>query len=208
MLPSIQLLLRFHEGEIEGVFPLLRCFLAIELPESILNRIGEVQRALKSSKADVRWVNPENIHLTLKFFGNIEEFQIESIVKSIEEPIRTTSPISIAVQGIGAFPGLKNPRVIWVGLNDERKELVPFQNRLERELEKVGFQPEDRPFHPHLTLGRMRSNQGKDELVRGMERYREEEFGNFQVERVVLFKSDLRPTGPIYTVLREIRLGR
>lgn len=207
MLPSVQLLLRFHKGEIEGVFPLLRCFLAIELPATILNRIGEVQKDLKSSRADVRWVSPENIHLTLKFFGTIETSQIESIIKSIEEPIRTTSPIWIAVQGIGAFPGLKNPRVIWVGLNDERKELVPFQNRLERELEKVGFQPEGRPFHPHLTLGRMRSNRGKDELVKGMERYQEEEFGKFQVEGVVLFQSELTPTGPIYTALRTFLLG-
>jgi 2'-5' RNA ligase len=186
---------------------LLRSFLAIELPATILHRIGEVQRDLKSSKADVRWVSPEHIHLTLKFFGNIEESRIDPIVKAIEEPIRGTSPISITIRGIGAFPGLKNPRVIWMGLSDERKELIPFQNRLEKELEKIGFQSEDRPFHPHLTLGRMRSNRGKDELVRGMDRYREETFGNFQVERVVLFKSDLTPKGAIYTALREVRLG-
>ncbi len=186
---------------------MLRTFLAIELPESILKRIGEVQRDLKSSRADVRWASPENIHLTLKFFGNIEESEIDSIVKSIEEPVRTTSPIFITVRGMGAFPGLKNPRVIWVGLHDERKVLVSLQKRLEGELEKIGFPPEGRPFRPHLTLGRTRSNRGKDELVKGMERYREEEFGNFQVEKVVLFKSDLKPEGPIYTALREVKLG-
>ncbi len=186
---------------------MLRSFLAVVLPTAILSRIGEVQEDLKSSKADVRWVSPENIHLTLKFFGNIEESQIEPIVKSIEKPVRTTSPIGMTVRGMGAFPGLKNPRVIWVGLNDERRELAPFQNRLEKELEKIGFQPEDRPFHPHLTLGRMRSNRGKDELVRGLERHREEPFGSFQVDRVVLFKSDLTPKGAIYSPLREIRLG-
>jgi 2'-5' RNA ligase len=186
---------------------LLRSFLAIELPEFILNRIGEVQKDLKSSRADVRWVNPEKIHLTLKFFGDIEESEIDPIVKSIEEPVRTTSPIFIMVRGMGAFPGLKNPRVIWVGLHDEKKVLVSFQNRIERELEKIGFPPEGRPFQPHLTLGRMKSNRGKDELARGMERHREEEFGHFQVEKVILFMSDLKPTGPIYTPLREMRLG-
>lgn len=186
---------------------MLRSFLAIELPESILRRIGEVQRDLKSSRAEVRWVNPENIHLTLKFFGNIEESKIEPIVTSIKEPVRATPPISIQIRGMGAFPGLKNPRVIWVGLNDEGRVLTSFQNRLEKELEKAGFQPEDRPFHPHLTLGRMRSNRGKDELVKEMERYREEEFGRFQADRVVLFKSDLRPEGPIYTRLKEVKLG-
>jgi 2'-5' RNA ligase len=186
---------------------LLRSFLAIELPESILNRIGEVQKELKTSGADVRWVNPEKIHLTLKFFGNIEESEIDPIVKSIEEPVRTTSPIFITVRGMGAFPGLKNPRVIWVGLHDEKKVLVSFQNRIERELEKMGYPPEGRSFQPHLTLGRMKSTRGKDDLARGMEKHKEEEFGQFQVEKVILFKSDLKPTGPIYTPLRKMRLG-
>jgi 2'-5' RNA ligase len=188
-------------------YGLLRSFLAIELPESILRRIGEVQRDLKSSRADVRWVSPQNIHLTLKFFGNIEESKIDSIAQSIEEPARTFSPIGITVRGMGAFPGLKSPRVIWIGLHDEKKVLVSFQKQLDGELQKIGFQPEDRPFHPHLTLGRMRSNRGKDELVTEMEKYREEEFGSFQTDRVILLKSDLRPEGPIYTPLREIRLG-
>lgn len=186
---------------------MLRSFLAIELPESILKRIEEVQRDLKSSGADVRWVSPQNIHLTLKFFGNIEESEIDPIVQSITETVRATSPISIKVQGMGAFPGLKNPRVIWVGLNDEKKILISFQKQLDGELQQIGFQPEDRPFHPHLTLGRMRSSRGKNELVKGMERYREEEFGSFEVERVVLFKSDLRPEGAIYSRLKEVRLG-
>ena len=85
--------------------------------------------------------------------------------------------------------------------------LISFQKQIETQLEKIGFQPEDRPFHPHLTLGRMKSSRGKEELVGRMERHKEEEFGDFQVERVILFKSDLRPSGPIYTLLKEIKLG-
>jgi 2'-5' RNA ligase len=186
---------------------LLRSFLAIELPATILTRIEEVQKDLKSSRADVRWVSPENIHLTLKFFGTIEESIIESIIKLTEGPVQGTPLFFLKIQGMGAFPNLKNPRVIWMGFQEGKEIIVAIQKQLEREFEKIGFQPEDRPFHPHLTLGRMRSNRGKDELVRGMERYREEEFGNFQVEKIVLIKSDLKPTGPIYTALREIRLG-
>lgn len=186
---------------------MVRSFLAFELPEAILDRIGEVQKALKSSGADVRWVNPVNIHLTLKFFGNIEASQVESISKSISETAQTTPPISIAVRGIGAFPSLKSPRVIWMGLHDEKKVLVSFQKQLDGDLQKIGFQPEDRPFHPHLTLGRMRSNRGKEALVGVMEKFREEEFGTFRAERVVLFKSDLTPQGPVYSRLREVKLG-
>lgn len=186
---------------------MIRSFLAIELPKPILRKIEEVQGDLRSTRADVRWVNPEKIHLTLKFFGNIEESRSEPIFKSIEEPIRNTLPFSLEVRGVGAFPHLRNPRVIWMGLVDGREVLVSFQKQIETQLEKIGFQPEDRPFHPHLTLGRMKSSRGKEELVGRMERHKEEEFGDFQVERVILFKSDLKPSGPIYTLLKEIKLG-
>ena len=186
---------------------MLRSFLAVELPGTIRKKIGEVQKDLKSSGADVRWVSPENIHLTLKFFGNVEESLIENIVKSIEGPVQDTPSFFLKVQGMGAFPNLKNPRVVWMGLQEGRERVIYIQQQLERVFEKMGFQPEDRPFHPHLTLGRVKSNRGKNELVRGMEGYREEELGNFQVEKIILFKSDLKPMGPIYTTLREIRLG-
>jgi len=187
---------------------LIRSFLAVELPKPILAKIEEVQGDLKSTHADVRWVSPERIHLTLKFFGNIEESRIDLIFKSIEEPVQNTLPFSIRVRGAGAFPSLKNPRVIWMGLADGKEMLVSLQKEIEGRLEKIGFEPEDRPFQPHLTLGRMKSSRGREELVRGMEKYIEKEFGDFQVERVALFKSDLRPSGPIYTLLKVLRLGK
>jgi len=186
---------------------LIRSFLAIELPKLILKKIEEVQRDLRSTRADVRWVNPEKIHLTLKFFGNIEESRIDPIFKSIEEPIRNTPPYSIEVKGVGAFPQLRNPRVIWIGLVNGKEILTSFQKQIETQLEKIGFQTENRPFHPHLTLGRMKSSRGREEMVGRMEKHREEEFGDFQVERVILFKSDLKPSGPVYTLLREMKLG-
>jgi len=186
---------------------LIRSFLAIEIPRAIQKKMEEVEGDLRSSHADVRWMNPEKIHLTLKFFGNIDESKIDLIVRSMEEPIRTLSAFSLKVLGVGAFPHLKNPRVIWMGLADGKEVLISFQKKVETEFEKIGFASEEKPFHPHLTLGRVKSNRGRDELVSRMEKHREEEFGDFQVERVVLFKSDLRPLGPIYTALREIKLG-
>lgn len=186
---------------------MIRTFLAIELPKPILKKIEEVQGDLRSAHADVRWVNPEKIHLTLKFFGNIEESRIDLILKSIEEPIRNTLPFSLKVRGVGAFPNLKNPRVVWMGLVDGKGVVGAFQKQIESQLGKIGFQSEDRPFHPHLTLGRMKSSRGKEELVERMEEHKEEEFGDLQAERVILFKSDLRPTGPIYTPLKELILG-
>jgi 2'-5' RNA ligase len=186
---------------------LIRSFLAIELPRTIQKKIEEIQGDLKSTRADVRWVSPEKIHLTLKFFGNIEESKIEPIVKSIEGSIQTTPPFSLKVKGMGAFPHLKNPRVIWMGLTNGKENAISLQQRLEVLLEKIGFEAEDRPFQPHLTLGRVKSSRGREELVRGIEKYREEEFGDFHIETVIFFKSDLRPSGPIYTPLKEMKLG-
>ncbi len=186
---------------------MIRSFLAIEIPRTIQKGIEEVQRELKSSRADVRWVSPDKIHLTLKFFGNIDESKIDLIVKSIEGPTGASTPFPLKVRGVGAFPHLKNPRVIWIGLVDGQEVLVYFQRQLERELEKIGFKPEERAFHPHLTLGRMKSGKGREALAGKMEEHRDEELGDFLVEKAVLFKSELRPTGPIYTPLREIKLG-
>ncbi|MGQ9646471.1 MAG: RNA 2',3'-cyclic phosphodiesterase [Thermodesulfobacteriota bacterium] len=186
---------------------MIRSFLAIELPEAIRRKIEEVQRELRLSHADVRWVSPENIHLTLKFFGNIDESRIDPIVRSLEGPIEATSPFSLSTHGMGAFPHLKKPRVIWMGLQEGKQDLVALQRQIDGELMKIGFEPEGRDFHPHLTLGRVRSNRGIDELIGRMERYREEGFGDFGVERITLFKSDLKPSGPIYTRLRELKFG-
>jgi 2'-5' RNA ligase len=186
---------------------LIRSFLAIELPKPILTKIEEVQADLRLAHGDVRWVSPEKIHLTLKFFGNIEEARIDTIFRSIEKPIQGTSRFSLKVRGVGAFPQLKNPRVIWMGLVEEGEVLTSLQKQIETQLEKIGFQPEDRSFHPHLTLGRVRSSRGKGDLVGRIEKHKEEEFGDLQVERVVLFKSDLKPSGPIYTPLKEMKLG-
>jgi 2'-5' RNA ligase len=176
----------------------------MELPRAILKKIEGVQEDLKLSLADVRWVSPEKIHLTLKFLGNMDEATIEPIVQSIEGSIQATLPFHLWVKGIGVFPHLKNPRVIWMGLVDGKEILTSLQSQIETRLEGMGFQPEDRSFRPHLTLGRVKSSKGKEEILKRMEKYKEEEFGDFHVERVILFKSDLRPSGPIYTPLREI----
>ncbi|MGQ9508237.1 MAG: RNA 2',3'-cyclic phosphodiesterase [Thermodesulfobacteriota bacterium] len=185
---------------------MLRTFLAIELPTAIHKRLEEIQRELKESEADVRWVDPKKIHLTLKFFGYIEEKDIEPIVESIGKSLQKISPFFLRVKGIGGFPNLKNPRILWVGLEDSSGILSSLQIQLEEEFERIGFRHEDRPFHPHLTLGRMKSNRGRNELIEKMERLKGKDFGKFQVEKVILYKSDLRPTGPLYTPLKEVRL--
>ncbi len=179
----------------------IRSFLAIELPSHTRSEIGRIQERLKVSRAHVRWVKIEHIHLTLKFFGNIEEEQVASISSIMEEVTRNKRAFPISVNELGAFPSIRNPRVIWLGLHGWEENLSSMQGEIEKRLEEVGFLPEERPFRPHLTLGRVKSLKGRGDLVDLMERDRDVDLGSFVVDKLVLFKSDLRPTGPIYTPL-------
>jgi 2'-5' RNA ligase len=185
----------------------IRSFLAIELPPTIAKGIERVQQDLKQSRADVKWVEPSRIHLTLKFFGNIDEEACDEIMDAVGEAASEVKPFGLAVKGLGAFPNMRNPRVIWVAVEDGGGMLNPLQGAVEERLQARGYPREERRFKPHLTLGRVRSGRGKPELLERMENRFEADLGEFRVERLVLFKSDLRPTGPIYTELRALKLG-
>jgi 2'-5' RNA ligase len=179
----------------------IRSFVAFELSSSVLSRIGQIQERLRSCRAGVRWVAVDRIHITLKFLGNIEEEQITDVASIMEEVAGRERPFTLSVREVGAFPSIRNPRVIWLGLHGWEERLGPIQRELTTRLEAIGFPPEERPYRPHLTLGRVKSLKGKGDLVDLMERYRQVDAGSFVVDHIVLFRSDLRPTGPIYTPL-------
>jgi 2'-5' RNA ligase len=184
----------------------IRSFLAIELPPTIAKGIERVQHDLKQSHADVKWVEPSRIHLTLKFFGNIDEGACDEIMEAVGRAASEAHSFSLIVKGLGAFPGVRNPRVIWLGVEDGGEVLRTLQGTIEGRLQEIGYPREERRFRPHLTLGRVRSGRGKPELRKRLEDLLQTELGEFRVERLVLFKSDLRPTGPIYTELRALKL--
>jgi RNA 2',3'-cyclic 3'-phosphodiesterase len=181
----------------------VRSFIAIPLNAEIIARIEKTQKDLKALSADVKWVNPTSIHLTLKFLGNVEEGDIEKIAQGIQDGIKGFKPWSAAVKNVGAFPSLRNPRVVWIGIEDQGGQMVRLQNQIEKEMSKLSFEEEKRAFSPHLTLGRVRSPRGKDELVKYLLDERERVFGEIKVDRVILFKSELKPTGAVYSVLKE-----
>jgi RNA 2',3'-cyclic 3'-phosphodiesterase len=184
----------------------IRSFIAIPLNAEVIFRIEKTQKELKTLPADVKWVNTKSIHLTLKFLGNIEEGSIETIAQEIQNGIKGFKPWLTAVKNMGAFPSLKSPRVVWIGLEDQSGQLVKLQNHIDKEMSRLGFEEEKRTFAPHLTLGRVRSPRGKDELVKYLLDERERVFGEIKVDRVILFKSELKPTGAVYTVLKEFTL--
>ena len=134
----------------------IRTFIAIELPEKIIYTISKVQEEIKCYGLKIRWARPENIHLTLKFLGDIQEADTGKVAKAVSESVTGYPPISIAVKGIGVFPGIKRPRVIWLGISRQLDLLTLLQKTLDEKLETIGFSKGKRPFRSHLTLGRIK----------------------------------------------------
>jgi 2'-5' RNA ligase len=187
---------------------ILRVFIAIKIPADIREKLGGVQEKLKQSEAHVSWVKPENIHLTLQFLGNVKEEKIPHIVSRLEESVKVVSPFQLQVGYAGAFPNLRYPRVVWGGVtDDEAKSLKTLQTEISSRLAKMGFKKEDGRFKPHLTLGRVRSQKNKSNLVRAIESIIHIWVGEVAVDAIYLIRSDLKPTGAEYTDLAEIKIN-
>ena len=185
----------------------IRCFVALNLPPELKGRLAELEARLKEARADVSWVKPENIHLTLKFLGGVEETRIPLIKRTIQEGLRGEGPLVLSLAGLGVFPNPRSPRVIWVGVEGDTERMQKLQKRLEQALEEVGFPREARSFSPHMTLGRMRSRQGTAGLMELVERLGEYRAGSIQAESIELMRSQLHPAGAIYTILESFPLS-
>ncbi|MBI5665648.1 MAG: RNA 2',3'-cyclic phosphodiesterase [Nitrospirae bacterium] len=184
----------------------MRSFIAIELPDTVKAALLSLQQELRTCGADVRWVRPEGIHLTLKFLGNIEEKLAENIVESLKGTCGKFQKFSCEVRGVGVFPGIKNPRVLWAGI--EGCEVLNFiQQEIDTVMSSLGFQPEDRKFTPHLTLGRFRSSGGKLALINKIGSYKDYSVGIIDVNHISFMRSDLGPAGAKYTRIASIPLG-
>ncbi len=185
----------------------LRAFIAISLPESVLQAIGSAQETLKRSDLKIRWVRKEGIHLTLKFLGDIERSDLEKIFGAMERTARAFSPFWVRGEGVGVFPNFKRPRVAWVGVSGDVEVLLALQRDLESQLSGLGFPKEKRPFGGHLTLGRVKGRVDGTKLRESLEAMGDFQTESFQVRSVVLFQSDLRPDGAVYSRLAEVTLG-
>lgn len=179
----------------------VRAFIALELPEDLLSFLENVQSALKRSGVDIRWVASRNIHLTLRFLGDIPTEMREPLEEAIEAASHSFAPFRLAVKGLGVFPSIKNARVLWAGLSGETALLFDFQHRLENCLGQKGIEKENRPFKAHLTLGRINRKVDPARLLNALRVCGDFEPEYFNAGRVVLFKSDLKPAGAVYTRL-------
>ena len=183
----------------------MRTFIAVEIPDAIKDGIAELESRLKRTGTDIRWVEPGNIHITLKFLGDIEQDRTAVVHEGLGAALVTIGPFDLKLGRVGAFPDLNRPRVFWVSVTAGRDELFAMQHSIEAELHARGFVREERPFSPHLTIGRVRSPRG---LARLTELVRTTEFETeaFPVTRASVVKSDLRPDGPVYTVIDHVEL--
>lgn len=183
-----------------------RGFVAVDVGP--LSSVLQAVSALERYRHDLKVVAPENIHLTLKFLGNVEDAQAEPILEAIEEACEGVDPFTMTLKGMGTFPPRGPPRVVWIGL-EGADPLVQIAQALEDSLEDVGFARERRAFSPHVTLARARSPGGarNQELIELVKDNRDARFGTQDVQEIRLMRSELRPTGPIYSVVGAVPLG-
>jgi 2'-5' RNA ligase len=184
----------------------IRTFIAVKLPETVLATIDGVQKQLAAHGFSVRWVTTGNIHLTLKFLGEVDEDEVEDIAAVLTEAVNGFAPLRLAAAGVGVFPSVKRARVIWVGLSGQLPELAALQRSIADRLAMIGYPHEKRPFSGHLTLGRVKCQIAASRLTTAMGAFGDFESETFAVDRVILFKSELRPSGAAYTELRQIIL--
>jgi 2'-5' RNA ligase len=184
----------------------IRTFIAVKLPETVLAAIGRVQERMATCGLNVRWVTTGNIHLTLKFLGEVDEDEVDGIAAVLTEAVHGFAPLRLAAAGVGVFPSVKRARVIWVGLAGQLPELAALQRSIENRLATIGYPHEKRSFSGHLTLGRVKGLIAAARLTTAMGAFVDFASETFEVDRVVLFKSDLRPTGASYTELRQVTL--
>lgn len=184
----------------------MRTFIAVEVPDAVKVRIAELENSLKGTGTDIKWVEPGNIHITMKFLGNIEPDQSAVVRDGLCAALDTIGPFDLKLERVGAFPDLNRPRVFWVSVDEGRDALTAMQHRIESELHRRGFVREERPFSPHLTIGRVRSPKGLAKLT-GLIETTSFETDLFAVSRVAVVKSELKPDGPVYTVIDHVDLG-
>jgi len=186
----------------------IRTFIAVEATDEIRSGGERLIRKLSRTSAGVRWVDTQNLHLTLRFLGEVDEREIHRVCQKTGEAVHGCEPFRIACTTTGAFPSTTRPRTIWMGVDDSQGQLSRVQQRIEESLGQLGFAPESRKFHGHLTLGRIRYHRrGTDELREFLETEMHAEYGILPIDEVVVFSSELSRQGPTYTVLGRCPLG-
>lgn len=186
----------------------MRTFIAIELPEDVHERLSQLQDKLGAIEKAVRWTRPAQIHLTVKFLGEVPNGQVAAVCEAAREAAIACQPFELSVKGMGCFPPGGLPRVLWAGLETLPEPLVECHRLLEQGCARLGFPPENRPFRPHLTLGRVKDTGVSRAIRRTIEEFADFDGGVFDAEELIVFESRLGPKGPAYIPLETLRFGQ
>jgi RNA 2',3'-cyclic 3'-phosphodiesterase len=183
----------------------MRTFIAVDTPENIKRKMTEVQSELKLSDADVKWETSNKFHITIKFLGEVKETMIDDIIGKIQEVSSKFPPFALQYEKVGCFPNMKNPRVFWIGCRDISQNLSKIKTKLDEQLKQFGFEAEDRAFHPHITLGRVKSQSGIKNLIPIIENltFKSEVI---ECQQILIMKSVLKPSGSEYSILQSVIL--
>jgi len=182
----------------------IRSFIAVDLgDEGIRRKLVAAQGLLSRAGADLKLVEEENIHVTLRFLDNVPKGDIDRLTEELSTV--EFKPFRAEIRGIGVFPALSRPRVVWAGFKKGGEELEDLFQRIEPRVRSLGIRPDSNPFHPHLTLARVGSGKNRDRLVQQIMAFSDEPFGEILVDSFQLKKSTLTPRGPIYETLRNFK---
>jgi 2'-5' RNA ligase len=186
----------------------LRTFIAVDIGKAIRGRAVSLQETLARSAPEVKWVEPENLHVTLLFLGEVDERDVPAVCRVVAEVAEQIPAFPMQVATAGCFPNPRRPRTLWVGVGQGVQEMVALHDALEGPLLELGcYRREDRPYTPHITLGRVKSDRPTDKLAQALARQAGWVGGEIEVREVLVMSSELRPQGPVYTVLSRGKLG-
>lgn len=178
----------------------VRSFIAVLLPDHLRRRVWELIQTLKSVGSGVGWVAEENLHITMKFLGHLGSEELARVREGIAEGVAEGLPFTLSFSGLGAFPTSKSPRVLWVGLSEGQEPAIRLHLRLEEALSRRGFPREERPFHAHLTIGRVKRPAHLPGLYEATAAHAHTGFGSMEVRALHLMRSDLGPVGARYSI--------
>ena len=185
----------------------VRTFIAAEISGEVHACATKAIEHLSNCNADIKWVRPSDMHLTIKFLGDVDYTGLSDVCRSLERAVADFEPIEVECGGLGAFPRLERPRTIWLGIDDSEKRLAQLVGAVEDAMADIRFRRESRPFQPHLTLGRLRNGQHSEALA---EQIRNGEFtlrGGLVIDELVVFSSELAREGPTYTTIGRVELN-
>ena len=184
----------------------MRTFIAVELTEDVRRALRDVQARLRAGGADVKWVEEENLHLTVKFLGEVQDERLPDVIAATRLAVASLTTFSVSIGGVGTFPSLTRPRVVWVGLQSGSEPFKTLMERVETAMDGIGFPREGRAPHPHVTIGRARDPRRLKRLPELLKAESPETLGAITVEKLTIMASVLSPKGPRYTPIEYVEM--